>query len=58
MEETVNPAELPHLVICPECGRTVSAETEPLMCADYWRHVPKEHRMKRAVSFLRLGPEK
>ena len=54
----MKPAELPHMVRCPECGRTVRAETEPLMCADYWRHLPKEHRMKRAVSFLRLGPER
>ena len=53
----MNPAELSYLVSCPECGRTVRAETEPLMCADYWRHVPKEHRMKRAFSVRRSGQE-
>lgn len=53
----MNPAESPHLVSCPECGRTVRAEAEPLMCADYWRHVPGEHRMKRAISVRHSGPK-
>ena len=57
-EETMSPAEFPYLVSCRECGRTVRAESEPLMCAEYWRHVPKEHRMKRADSVRHSGPER
>ena len=53
----MNPAEFPHRVSCPECGRTVRAEAEPLMCADYWRLIPGEHRMKRAVSVRHSGPK-
>ena len=54
----MSPAEVPYLVSCRECGRTVRAGNEPLMCADYWRHVPKEHRMKRADSVRHSGPER
>ena len=45
-----SPSRFPYLVRCPECGRTIRAETEALMGADYWQHLEKEHGMRRAIS--------
>ena len=46
----MNPTSFPYQVKCPECGRTISAESAALMGADYWHHLEKEHGMRRAIS--------
>ena len=42
--------KFPYQVRCPECGRSVRAETAAMLGADYWQHLAKEHGRNRSIS--------
>ena len=50
--------KLPSQVRCPECGRSVRAETAAMLSADYWHHLEKEHGRNRSISVRHMGPER
>ena len=49
----MNGTRLSYLVMCPECGERIRAETASLMAADYWQHLYREHGLRRNIVPLR-----
>ena len=49
-EEIMNRTRFPYLIMCPECGRAIHAESAAMLGADYWQHLAKEHGMSRQIS--------
>ena len=53
----MDPTGFSYLVRCPECGRTIRAETAALMGAVYWQRLAKEHGMNRSIAVRHVRRE-